>query len=110
MPLKPTKLLASKLLASRTNRDVQSLAVTQLLASTSEWMWFTVALVAAFQIAGTGGVSAVAVAAVLPAVLMSPIVSYLADKIRAQDVLSAALLGRSLVLALAIASSGQCSG
>ncbi len=83
------------------NNKVRILILTQVLSSASEWMWFTVAMVATYQIAGTGGAGATAIAASVPPLLASPWVSAWADRHGPRLVLLRALSVRSGALATA---------
>ena len=47
--------------------ELRPLAAGRLFASVAEWMWYTVATVYAFTLAGVGAVGAIGVAAVFPA-------------------------------------------
>ena len=83
------------------NNKIRILILTRALSSTSEWMWFTVAMVATYQIAGTGGAGATAIAASVPPLLASPWVSAWADRRGPKTVLLRALIVRSGALATA---------
>lgn len=62
------------------NAKLRRLVVGRLLATVSEWMWYTVTTVYAFTLAGVGAVGAISVAAVLPAALVSPALGYVIEK------------------------------
>ena len=71
----------------------------------AEWMWYTVATVYAFTLAGVGAVGAIGVASVLPAALLSPGLGYVIDRFPRERVLAAMLALRFVALTVAAVSA-----
>ena len=95
-----------KALASlRRNAKLRPLIVGRLLAATAEWMWYTVATVYAFTLAGVGAVGAIGVASVLPAALLSPALGYVIDRFPRERVLASMLALRFVALTVAAVSA-----
>ncbi len=89
----------------RRNATLRPLVVGRLLAATAEWMWYTVATVYAFTLAGVGAVGAIGVASVLPAALLSPAMGYVIDRFPRERVLASMLALRFVALTVAAVSA-----
>ena len=87
------------------NATLRPLVAGRLFASVAEWMWYTVATVYAFTLAGVGAVGAIGVAAVFPAALLSPALGYIIDRFPRERVLAAMLALRFVALTVAAVSA-----
>ena len=87
------------------NATLRPLVAGRLFASVAEWMWYTVATVYAFTLAGVGAVGAIGVAAVFPAALLSPGLGYVIDRFPRERVLAAMLALRFVALTVAAVSA-----
>jgi CRP-like cAMP-binding protein/predicted MFS family arabinose efflux permease len=87
------------------NPKLRRLVVGRLLASITEWMWYTVVTVYAFTLAGVGAVGAIGVAAFLPAAFVSPALGYVIDKYALERVLTSAFALRFLAVAVSALSA-----
>ena len=85
--------------------NLRPLAAGRLFASVAEWMWYTVATVYAFTLAGVGAVGAIGVAAVFPAALLSPALGYVIDRFPRERVLAVMLAVRFVALTAAAISA-----
>ncbi|CDO88505.1 MFS transporter [Mycobacterium triplex] len=70
------------------NTKLRGLVVGRGLATTAEWMWYTVTTVYAFTLSGVGAVGAISVAAVLPAAVLSPTLGYVIDRFPHERILA----------------------
>ena len=87
------------------NAALRALVAGRLFASVAEWMWYTVATVYAFTLAGVGAVGAIGVAAVFPAAFLSPALGYVIDRFPRERVLAAMLALRFVSLIAAVVSA-----
>jgi CRP-like cAMP-binding protein len=87
------------------NAALRPLVAGRVLASVAEWMWYTVATVYAFTLAGVGAVGALGVAAVFPAAVLSPAMGYVIDRFPRERVLAAMLALRFVALTVAAVSA-----
>jgi CRP-like cAMP-binding protein/MFS family permease len=79
-------------------RRLRPLIGSRLLGTTAEWLWYPTATVIAFQTGGVDAVAVVAIAAVGPAALTSPAISYFIDRLPPRQVLIAAMAMRMLAV------------
>ncbi|HLE59648.1 MAG TPA: MFS transporter [Candidatus Limnocylindria bacterium] len=89
------------------NHDLRRALIAWMLGWAAETAWLVALLVYAYQASGVAAVGAVALARTLPAGLLAPALSTLADRLARHRVLLAVHLGRSVLLALAALSAAS---
>jgi MFS family permease len=83
---------------------LRPLGLTQAAGSGAEWMWYTAATVYAHELGGVPAVGVIAVASVLPAAVLAPVLSSLVDRYPRHRVLTAAVVLRAAATVLAAIS------
>ena len=86
------------------SRALRPVGVARAAGTAAEWMWYTAVTVFAYQLGGVPAVGVIAVASVLPAAVLSPVLGYLVDRYPRHRVLTGAVAVRAVALGLAAVS------